>query len=69
MTESGKCVFDCGRTIDPELDYRKVTGYERRRHAGGTNALRMREPHDVWACRFCIDKQAKGLDPGQGSLI
>jgi hypothetical protein len=59
----------CGNMIDEDRDYRKVTGWEKRRAQGGTNALRGRETHDVWACRFCVDKQARGIAPEQTALI
>ena len=59
------CEF-CGTPIrNPNTSYRKVTGWERKRTDGGTNALRCREPHDEWACTVCVDKEAKGIGVGQ----
>lgn len=69
MAESGFCVFDCGTEIDPDRDYRKVVGFERHRQQGGTNALRLRQPQDEWACRWCVERQAKGLAVGQGTML
>jgi hypothetical protein len=55
-----RCRF-CLREIDPDLAYRHVSGFERKRPGGGTNALRLREPHDSWACSQCVDRLAAGL--------
>lgn len=64
------CEF-CGNNVDPDnrLTYRKVTGWEHPRQAGGTNALALRETHDVFACSPCIDKQRAGIPVGQTSLV
>jgi hypothetical protein len=63
------CIF-CGKEgIDPERDYRKVSGFTKRRVGGGTNALKLTENHDEWAHRLCVDMQAKGNNIGQESLI
>ena len=66
------CAQD-GKTteLDPEasMTYRKVTGWERPRLAGGTNAVALRAPHDEWACWECIHKQGRGIPVGQGSLL
>lgn len=68
--EAGKafCTF-CGAEINPARDYRKVTGFERHRSQGGTNAIRLREVHDVWGCRSCVERSAKGISPQQGGLL
>lgn len=65
---SGHCTF-CGVKINPDQDYRKVTGWERHRTQGGTNAIRLREVQPVWACRWCIDRQSRGVPPAQQSLV
>jgi hypothetical protein len=64
------CTF-CEAPVDPEmpLTYQKVTGWEHPRMAGGTNALALREPHGVYACSTCIDKQRRGIPVGQESLL
>jgi hypothetical protein len=54
-----RCQF-CLREIEPEYAYRRVTGWERKRDGGGTNALRLRHPHDAWACSQCINTLAAG---------
>ena len=64
----GNCTF-CGSPINPDRDYRKVTGWERRRDQGGTNAIRLREPTNEWACMACINLQAKGPGLAQTALI
>lgn len=63
-----KCVF-CNDDVDPKQGYRKVTGWEQRRAAGGTNAVRLREASDQWACRWCIEKQAKGQHHAQTGMF
>lgn len=50
--------------------YRRVTGWERQRDAGGTNALALRQPQDVYAHVKCVDQAKRGIDPStQGSLL
>lgn len=65
---SAACVH-CGGPIDENRDYQQVTGWEKRRSQGGTNAIKLREPQGVWACCVCIDGQATGIIRGQTSLI
>lgn len=65
---AGKCVF-CGREVNPDVDYREVTGFERYRKAGGTNAIRLRKPGERWACTPCVDRMAKGIAYSQQSLL
>ena len=64
------CTF-CEREIDPEsrMTYRKVIGWERPREGGGTNALTLREPTQVFACSSCIEKLKLGIPIGQPTLI
>lgn len=68
MSAAGKCIY-CEKEIDPSRDYRKVEGFERSRSGGGTNAIRLREPKDEWACAPCVDKLSRGIAPEQGSLL
>lgn len=69
MSAPGGCVF-CERPIDVTRDYRKVSGWERgHRPAGGTNAIRMPERSDTWACRGCVDRLGRGIAPEQTSLV
>jgi len=64
------CTF-CEREIDPEsrMTYRKVIGWERPREGGGTNALTLREPTEVFACWICIEKLRLGIPVEQQALI
>lgn len=62
-----RCQF-CGEPVNPELDWRRVVGWERRRAQGGTNAVALREPLGQWACRTCIDLRRSG-HAGQGTLL
>lgn len=68
MPDAGQCIH-CSDPIDPDQDFRKVIGWERRRGAGGTNAIKLRQPQDEWACRYCIAKLVKGISPTQGSML
>ncbi len=62
------CVF-CGSAVDPEHgDYQWTSGWVRKRGGGGANALRGREEHERFACRFCVEKLAKGINPQQERL-
>lgn len=65
-----KCAF-CAKPVDPEgpFAYRKVVGWERKRDQGGTNAIRLRVPQPEFACEFCINKETKGINARQGSLL
>ena len=49
--------------------YRKEVGYERRRAAGGTNAIHQRRPTDTWCCGSCMRKLARNLNPAQEALL
>lgn len=49
-----RCV-DCQNTIDPQRDYRQVTGWERPRSGGGLHALKDRIETGRWLCRTCYD--------------
>lgn len=68
MTANLRCTF-CGAEIKLNRDYQKVVGFEKRRIQGGTNALRMREPQQEWACMHCIDRQSSGLNVSQDGLF
>lgn len=49
------CAF-CQEHINPNArnTYRRVTGWEHRRDAGGTNAVALRETHEEFAHSSCI---------------
>lgn len=69
VPKAGTCSF-CGEAVNPNRDYRRVTGWEKRRSEGGTNALRLREPHeDEWACASCVDRGASGVAPTQAAML
>jgi hypothetical protein len=67
-----RCTF-CGNEIDSSRDYRKVQGWERKATASSRKSgsdIRAREPVEgVWACRWCVDKLAAGVDPSQEALL
>lgn len=56
--------FFCGATVDSDSKgvYQYVSGWERRRDKGGTNAIRLPERQSRWACHSCIEERAKGLE-------
>lgn len=57
------CVF-CGCQLDNEKPgvYQRVTGWERNRTQGGTNAIRLPQRTPEWACHPCIDARVNGLE-------
>lgn len=59
----------CQKPINADSDYRRVEGWERHRHQGGTNHIMLREPRDEWACRWCIESLNRGVPVGQQSLL
>ena len=58
----------CGKSVDPAVADRYVSGWERSRSAGGTNAIRLREPQERFAHRVCVDLAASGINVAQGTL-
>jgi hypothetical protein len=68
LSEAGKCIY-CRAEINPDVDYRKVEGFEQRRTQGGTNAIRLRKSLDVWACAHCVGRASKGVAPTQQAMI
>lgn len=67
--EQAVCAF-CKKTgIDPEKDYKKVSGFTRKRQGGGVNALKLQEYSGEWAHKMCVDMQAAGHNLGQGGLF
>lgn len=70
MTDTVPCAL-CGEQIayeDVEDSYRLVVGWEKRRAQGGTNALRLRKPQEVFAHFECVEKEAHGVAAGQQGL-
>ncbi len=70
LGEHGRpCCVMCGAEILSERTaFRKVIGYERHRDQGGTNAVRLRQVTDEWACPSCVDKEAMGVSAHQQAL-
>ena len=61
----------CTRLVDErfEMVWHKVTGWEHKRDAGGTNHLALRRPQNEFMCDECMEKLRNGLSPQQGSLL
>jgi hypothetical protein len=69
MSHGPKCTF-CGGSISASRDYRRVTGFERRRSGGGTNALSLRTVSHEWACEGCIRRMTRDrVNANQGALL
>lgn len=63
------CKF-CAEPVDRKTGFRRVSGWERiERQGGGTNAVALRETTEEFACKFCLDKLARGISAEQGSLL
>lgn len=63
------CTF-CGDPVDPRSGFRRVSGFERlHREGGGTNAVFLKKSEEIFACRWCIDKQKQGISPEQETLL
>ena len=61
----------CGKPIsesDEHYAYHRVSGWERGRKAGGTNAIRCRERDGAMAHERCVDKDAAGVPANQPPL-
>jgi len=70
-TDLNICCFYCQKHIPHhELDrcFRQVIGWEKHRTKGGTNALAMREPQQVWMHSSCMSLYKRGIVHGQTSL-
>lgn len=67
--EPGRCQF-CGEPVDVERDYQRIEAWRRKRHGtNSANYVRLIEPRDQWACRFCVERESKGIAAGQRSLL
>lgn len=62
--------FYCNTLIDSDARgiYQYVSGWERKRAQGGTNALRAATRRERWACHACIEKLVK-IGLGQEALF
>lgn len=68
--DAGTACTICGEKVSPTARvYREVSGYERHRQQGGTNALKLRRVTGRVAHAGCVDRAARGTAPGQGSLL
>lgn len=67
VPSSGPRCEICSEPINPDRDYRLVTGWERiSRAQGGTNAIRApNRSAERYACMFCVEKLAAGVSPHQ----
>ena len=62
----------CGRELHDHMEtiWQHASGWVKRRDAGGTNHLALRELHpDQLMCNGCMQLMLDGIDPGQQSLI
>ena len=57
-----RCVF-CNLELDSDQPgvYQRVTGWERLRKQGGTNAIRLPQRQYEWACGDCIELRVRGM--------
>lgn len=58
----------CQEAIPPdqlERCWRRVSGWEKHREKGGTNALALREVHDLWMHASCMVLAKRGIPAGQ----
>lgn len=65
------CSFCDRNDLDPEAEttHRQVIGWEHPRKQGGTNALSLRQPQEVFCCNPCMEKMRRGLSPDQQPLL
>lgn len=66
MVSGYAACIDCGKPIDPQRDYRRVTGWERQRVGGGLHSLKGRQETGEWLHKDCYDLR---LLRGQGSMF
>jgi len=60
---------ECGRVVrEKENPWTEVTGFERKREAGGTNHVALRKRTGVLICPECMVRLQAGLDAGQLSM-
>ena len=63
------CVM-CSNAVDPtDVNvWQRVTGWERKRDAGGTNAIALRTPVQEFMCATCMVAAKRGL-VGQEAML
>lgn len=56
------CAFRCGEPVNPadSRTWQMQTGWTRPRQQGGTNALALRQPVQLYAHHECIDRARTG---------
>lgn len=60
----------CGEPISPfDVPYRLISGWEKPRTGGGTNAVALRHPYDKWAHTACVTTRIKGPASAQLELF
>lgn len=61
---------ECHRMVDERIEtvWNAVHGWEKKRDAGGTNAISLRRPQNTFMCDGCMTKARAGLDPAQQDL-
>lgn len=70
MTHTYRCPL-CHEPVEPGAHgtYQKLTGWAKDRKQGGTNAVRLREPLDLWAHGTCIDREARKVSAMQAVMF
>ena len=62
--------IDCGNQYSQNEVYNRVSGWERHRSGGGTNAIKLREPdYSQIVCVGCMMEREIQTDSNQGSLF
>lgn len=53
----------CGRQMDERLEtvWQKLTGWDKKRSAGGTNHVALKRPLHEFMCAGCMDKLQNGV--------
>ncbi len=61
----------CGAAVDPKLPgtYERITGWTRRRWAGGANQITMQRKTGVYRHEQCMEDAKAGRHPGQEKLF
>lgn len=59
----GAACIDCGNSITG-THFQRVTGWERSRSQGGTNAIALREPEQVFMCVGCMELRRRQARSG-----
>lgn len=60
---AAKCI-ECSNPINPEQDFRQVSGWERIKSRSRTVSM-IDRTSEVCLCRWCLEKLERGLSIGQ----